>query len=70
MAEKPRTAPAARRYARIATSESVTEGHPDELCDQVSDAILDAFLAQDAYSAVISGRRVMAHKPLPHPPLC
>src|SRR5438045_9235647 len=29
------------------TSESVTEGHPDKLCDQVSDAILDAILAQD-----------------------
>ncbi len=34
------------------TSESVTEGHPDKLCDQVSDAILDAFLAQDARSRV------------------
>src|SRR4051812_29885307 len=29
------------------TSESVTEGHPDKLCDQVSDAILDAIIAQD-----------------------
>ena len=29
------------------TSESVTEGHPDKLCDQVSDAVLDAILAQD-----------------------
>jgi S-adenosylmethionine synthetase len=29
------------------TSESVTEGHPDKLCDQVSDAILDAYIAQD-----------------------
>ena len=29
------------------TSESVTEGHPDKLCDQVSDAVLDAYLAQD-----------------------
>ncbi|MBI3978907.1 MAG: methionine adenosyltransferase, partial [Chloroflexi bacterium] len=29
------------------TSESVTEGHPDKLCDQISDAILDAILAQD-----------------------
>jgi S-adenosylmethionine synthetase len=34
------------------TSESVTEGHPDKLCDQVSDAILDAFLAQDPRSRV------------------
>ena len=29
------------------TSESVTEGHPDKLCDQVSDAIVDRFLQQD-----------------------
>ena len=29
------------------TSESVTEGHPDKLCDQVSDAILDAILHDD-----------------------
>ena len=29
------------------TSESVTEGHPDKLCDQVSDAILDAILAKE-----------------------
>ena len=29
------------------TSESVTEGHPDKICDQVSDAVLDAVLAQD-----------------------
>jgi S-adenosylmethionine synthetase len=34
------------------TSESVTEGHPDKLCDQVSDAVLDACLAQDPYSRV------------------
>jgi len=31
------------------TSESVTEGHPDKLCDQISDAVLDAILAQDPY---------------------
>ena len=30
------------------TSESVTEGHPDKICDQVSDAILDAILAKEA----------------------
>ena len=29
------------------TSESVSEGHPDKVCDQISDAILDAFLAND-----------------------
>ena len=34
------------------TSESVTEGHPDKLCDQVSDAILDACLEQDPRSRV------------------
>jgi S-adenosylmethionine synthetase len=34
------------------TSESVTEGHPDKLCDQISDAILDAHLAQDPTSRV------------------
>ena len=32
---------------RLFTSESVTEGHPDKMCDQISDAILDALLAQD-----------------------
>jgi len=32
---------------RLFTSESVTEGHPDKLCDQISDAVLDAILAQD-----------------------
>jgi S-adenosylmethionine synthetase len=39
----------ARRYF---TSESVTEGHPDKICDQVSDAILDAMLEQDPMSRV------------------
>lgn len=34
------------------TSESVTEGHPDKVCDQISDAILDAILAQDPYARV------------------
>ena len=29
------------------TSESVTEGHPDKLCDQISDAILDAIISED-----------------------
>lgn len=37
---------------RVFTSESVTEGHPDKVCDQVSDAILDALLAQDPMSRV------------------
>ena len=34
------------------TSESVTEGHPDKICDQISDSILDAILAQDPYAHV------------------
>ncbi len=38
--------------ARLFTSESVTEGHPDKICDQISDAILDAMLAQDPGSRV------------------
>ncbi len=37
---------------RLFTSESVTEGHPDKICDQVSDAILDALLAEDPRSRV------------------
>ena len=37
---------------KLFTSESVTEGHPDKLCDQVSDGILDAVLAQDPMSRV------------------
>jgi len=36
----------------LLTSESVTEGHPDKLCDQVSDAVLDAILAKDPYGRV------------------
>ena len=36
------------------TSESVTEGHPDKLCDQISDAIVDHFLRRDPYSRVIT----------------
>ena len=34
------------------TSESVTEGHPDKICDQISDAVLDALLEQDPMSRV------------------
>ncbi|HEY9775308.1 MAG TPA: methionine adenosyltransferase [Planktothrix sp.] len=40
----------ARKY--LFTSESVTEGHPDKVCDQISDAILDAILAQDPQGRV------------------
>jgi len=38
--------------SRLFTSESVTEGHPDKLCDKVSDAVLDAILAQDKRARV------------------
>ncbi|HBF37105.1 MAG TPA: methionine adenosyltransferase [Firmicutes bacterium] len=37
---------------RLFTSESVTEGHPDKICDQISDAVLDAIFAQDPQSRV------------------
>lgn len=37
---------------RLFTSESVTEGHPDKICDQISDAVLDAILAQDPNARV------------------
>jgi S-adenosylmethionine synthetase len=37
---------------RLFTSESVTEGHPDKICDQISDAVLDALLREDASSRV------------------
>jgi S-adenosylmethionine synthetase len=39
-------------YKRLFTSESVTEGHPDKLADQISDAVLDALLKEDPYSRV------------------
>ena len=37
---------------RLFTSESVTEGHPDKMADQISDSILDALLAKDSQSRV------------------
>ena len=37
---------------RLFTSESVTEGHPDKICDQISDAILDAILTEDPNARV------------------
>ncbi|MFA7157008.1 MAG: methionine adenosyltransferase [Bacilli bacterium] len=40
------------KFAKLFTSESVGPGHPDKICDQVSDAILDACLKQDPYSSV------------------
>ncbi len=43
---------AASTPLRLFTSESVTEGHPDKICDQISDSILDALLTVDPYSRV------------------
>lgn len=40
------------KQRKLFTSESVTEGHPDKVCDQISDAILDAVLAQDPVARV------------------
>lgn len=37
---------------KLFTSESVTEGHPDKMCDQISDAILDAIMEKDRKSVV------------------
>jgi S-adenosylmethionine synthetase len=39
-------------FKQLFTSESVTEGHPDKICDQISDTIVDELLAQDPYSRV------------------
>ncbi len=40
------------KMRKLFTSESVTEGHPDKLCDYISDSVLDAYLAQDKNSRV------------------
>ena len=40
------------RKSYVFTSESVSEGHPDKLCDRVSDAVLDAFLTEEANARV------------------
>ena len=37
---------------KLISAESVTEGHPDKVCDQISDAVLDAMLEQDPMSRV------------------
>lgn len=37
---------------KLFTSESVTEGHPDKLCDFISDSVLDSYLEKDAYARV------------------
>ncbi len=39
-------------FNKVFTSESVTEGHPDKMCDQISDAVLDAIIAQDKNARV------------------
>ena len=49
--------------SRIVTCESMTTGHPDKLCDQISDALLDAYLVRDPYTrcgieAAASGNEV------------
>ena len=41
-----------KRTSRVFTSESVTEGHPDKICDQISDAVLDAIIEQDPQARV------------------
>ena len=53
-------------YPRLLTSESVTEGHPDKVCDLVSDAVLDAYLALDpearvACETVAAGNAIWVH---------
>ena len=40
------------RDSYLFTSESVSEGHPDKICDRISDAILDAFLAEEEMARV------------------
>ena len=49
-ATKPQPLPAQTDY--IFTSESVSEGHPDKVCDQISDAIVDKMLSEDPYSRI------------------
>ena len=41
-----------KKYLNLFTSESVTDGHPDKVCDIISDSVLDAILAQDKYARV------------------
>ena len=48
---------------KLFTSESVTEGHPDKLCDYISDSILDAYISQDPKSRVacetVAGKNII-----------
>jgi S-adenosylmethionine synthetase len=48
---------------RLFTSESVTEGHPDKLCDQISDAILDAIFENDPMGRVAAETTVTPVSP-------
>ena len=48
------------------TSESVSEWHPDKVCDQISDAIVDAYLAQDSKSKVACETLVTTNKVVLH----
>jgi len=47
------------------TSESVTEGHPDKVCDQISDAVLDAMLADEGGAAAVIVGTVQGEGGLP-----
>ena len=46
------------------TSESVTEGHPDKICDQISDAVLDAIYEQDPMGRVACETAVTPEEPV------
>ena len=52
---------------KLFTSESVTEGHPDKVCDQISDAILDAILEQDPYGRVAAETTTVSYTHLTLP---
>ena len=53
MTDRDRTGASTTVAGRLFTSESVTEGHPDKIADQISDSVLDAMLAQDPTSRVV-----------------
>jgi len=52
-----------RRHSHLFTSESVTMGHPDKVADQISDAVLDAILAQDPRSRGKRSRKLATRIP-------
>lgn len=49
-------------FGKVFSSEAVTKGHPDKVCDQISDAILDEFMRQDAESRVACEAMLMPGK--------